>query len=398
MESTNETSNRERMNRSIRIAYCIPGLYAPSGMERVLTLKINYLADVLGYDVHVLLTEEKNKEPYYPLSKKVNVIHLDLDFDRMHTITHNLLHRLWKYRQLQQLYKKRLTEALINLHPDITISVLRREINFITSIPDGSIKIGEFHFSRQNYRSLEHVRILPAFLRKKISYLWMKQLTGKLRKLSRFIVLTNEDKDMWTELNNVICIHNPASFKVDKLSDGTQQKVIAVGRYTYQKGFDLLLPAWKEVSEKHPDWQLEIFGDGDRTIYQSLADTLGIGETCKLNSAVNDIAARMADSSIFVLSSRYEGMPMVLGEAMACSIPPVAFACPCGPRDIITDGIDGILVENGNVKQLAEKINYLIEHADLRRQMGQQAQINVRHFYLENIMKQWDTLFKELQP
>ena len=130
------------MKQPIKIAYCIPGLYAASGMERVLTLKINYLADVLGYDVYVILTEEKELPPYYPLSEKAHIIHLDLNFDRMHTVTKHLWQRLWKYSQLQRIYKKRLTEALMQIRPDIAISVLRREINFLTSIKDGSLKIG----------------------------------------------------------------------------------------------------------------------------------------------------------------------------------------------------------------------------------------------------------------
>ena len=89
-------------------------------------------------------------------------------------------------------------------------------------------------------------------------------------------------------------------------------------------------------------------------------------------------------------------MPMVIGEAMACGVPPVSFTCPCGPRDIITDGKDGLLAENGNIESLAEKIIYLIEHKGQRQQMGQQAQQSIRKFHLDTIMQQWDELFKKL--
>lgn len=386
------------MKRPIKIAYCIPGLYATGGMERVLTLKINYLADVLGYDIYIILTEEKELPPAYTLSNKVHLINFNLNFDHMHSTAPHLWQRLWRYRQLQAIYKKRLTETLMQIRPDITISVLRREINFLTSIKDGSKKIGEFHFSRQNYRSLEHLTFLPAAVRRELSKLWIKQLIHKLRKLDQFIVLTHEDEEMWPELNNVICIHNPASFKAGHTTDGTVHRAIAVGRYTYQKGFDLLLPAWQIVNQQHPDWELEIFGAGDRTDYQIQAKELAIEQTCHLNGISNDIAAEMSKSSIFILSSRYEGMPMVIGEAMACAVPPVSFACPCGPRDIITDGIDGLLAENGNIAALAEKIIYMIEHEEQRKQMGKQAQQNIRKFYIDNIMKQWDELLKKQRP
>lgn len=384
------------MNPSIKLAYCIPGLYASGGMERVLTLKANYLAEKLGYDVTIILTEEKGRKLYYDLSPLVKVINLDINFDRI--AERNLAKRFYKYFRCQRLYKKRLKETLCELHPDITISTLRREINFITSIPDGSRKIGELHFSRYSYRNFNDIKA-PASIRKLAAKLWMKQLIGKLEKLAKFVVLTNEDREKWVELHNVTCIHNPSTFRAPRLSDGESKRVLAVGRYTYQKGFDLLLPAWKIVCEKHPDWELIIYGDGERTSYQKLADELELSrKTCRLEESTSQVAEEMASSSIFVLSSRYEGMPMVLGEAMACGIPPVAFACPCGPRDIITDGEDGLLAENGNVEQLAEKLNYLIENESIRKQMGKNAVVNIQHFNLENIMREWDELFKSIQP
>lgn len=382
------------MNRKIKIAYCIPGLYAPGGMERVLTLKANYLADVLGYDVHIILTEEKDKPPYYPLSPLVQTTNLDLDFDRMHSA--GPAKRIVKFFYYQYLYKKRMKKALKELRPDITVSTLRREINFITSIKDGSLKVGEIHFSRDNYRNFNDIKA-PEAVRRFAARMWMRQLIVKLRRLAKFVVLTNEDREKWVELDNVMCIHNPASFRVEAVSDCSSHTVIAIGRYTYQKGFDLLLPAWKKVSEQHPDWTLQIYGDGDRTSYQAQADSLGIDPaTCRLNGTTTEVPRLLSESSIFVLSSRYEGMPMVLGESMACGVPPVAFTCPSGPRDIITDGEDGLLVENGNIDQLAGKLCYLIEHDDERRRMGLRAQENVKRFYIENIMQLWDKLFKSL--
>lgn len=382
------------MNPPIKLAYCIPGLYAPGGMERVLTLKANYLADYLNYDVTIILTEENASKPYYELSSRVKVINLDINFDRI--AERNLAKRLYKYFSRQRIYKKRLRETLCRLRPDITVSTLRREINFITSIPDGSLKVGELHFSRYSYRNFNDIKA-PASIRRLAARLWMKQLIGKLNRLAKFVVLTNEDREKWVELDNVTCIHNPSTFRAPRLSDGNAKRVLAVGRYTYQKGFDLLLRAWKPVSDKHPDWELVIHGDGDRTSYMKLADELGLGpDVCRLEKSTPQVAEEMASSSIFALSSRYEGMPMVLGEAMACGIPPVAFACPCGPRDIITDGEDGLLVENENIEQLTAGLNHLIENEDLRRQMGKNAIRNVQRFDLENIMKKWDELFKSI--
>ena len=224
----------------------------------------------------------------------------------------------------------------------------------------------------------------------------MRQLIRQLRKMKYFIVLSHEDAAEWTELNNVTVIYNPLSFFPEQQSDGMQKQVIAVGRYVPQKGFDRLISAWSIVSKRHPDWTLSIYGDGMRQQLQQQIDELGISSTCQLRHSVQNIVEKYCESSIFVLSSRYEGFGMVIIEAMACGIPPVSFTCPCGPRDIIDDGKDGILVENGNVEELAKKISFLIKNEEIRKEMGRMARINVDRFKIEHIALQWKTLFESV--
>lgn len=169
-----------------------------------------------------------------------------------------------------------------------------------------------------------------------------------------------------------------------------------MGRYVPQKGFDRLISAWKTVSERHPDWTLRIYGDGMRKQLQQQIDALGLSASCILEHSVPNIADKYCDSSILALSSRFEGFGMVIIEAMACGVPPVSFACPCGPRDIIDDGKDGLLVENGDVEGLAEKICYLIENDDVRKEMGRQARKSVERFKMEHITQKWRELFESL--
>lgn len=381
------------MNKKIKIAYCIPSLYYPSGMERVLTLKANYFAEHFGYEIHIILTDGKDKEPYYKLYPSITLHQLDINYDEMYG--RSLWKRISGYWNKQQLFMKRLNDCLCEIRPDITISLLRRDINFINKMKDGSIKLGEIHFNKSNYREFSDNR-LPAFVQHCVKKYWMWQLIRQVGQLKRFVVLSYEDAAEWTKLKNVAVIYNPLPFFPERQSDGSSKQVIAAGRYMPQKGFDRLIDAWSIVNMQHPDWVLRIYGDGMRQQLQQQIDRLGIASSCILEHSTPDIDEKYCESSIFALSSRYEGFGMVIIEAMACGIPPVSFACPCGPRDIIDDGKNGLLVENGNIEMLAGKICYLIENDEIRRKMGQQARIDVERFKIEQIAGQWKELFESL--
>ena len=223
----------------------------------------------------------------------------------------------------------------------------------------------------------------------------MNSLVEHLRQLDRFVVLTHEDRNSLPELSNVKVIPDPLSFSPKTQSTLDRKRVMAVGRYTYQKGFDLLLQAWAEVEKKCVDWELVVFGDGDRDAYHSLATELSL-QHCSLKGPTTDIETEYLRSSLFVFSSRFEGFGMVLIEAMACGLPVVSFACPCGPRDIISDGIDGLLVDNGNVKDLAEKLIYMIEHPEERQRMGKNAVKKAECYKMDYLAKDWQQLFESL--
>lgn len=376
---------------NLKIVYVTPALYMAGGVERVLTLKANYFVEHFGYDITIILTEGKDKPPFYPLSEKIKVVNLDINFEELWTCS--FVKKIIVYLRKQRLFKRLLTTELMRIRPDITISLLRREVNFINDIKDGSRKIGELHVNRSNYRNFEanNTNILKTLF----SRFWMKSLISKLKRLDKFVVLTNEDRQAWPELESVCVIPDPLSFVSDSVSQLTEKRVIAVGRYHYQKGFDLLLQAWKIIEAQCPDWQLAIFGQGDRKPYQQLADKLGLSR-CGLNGPTSNIQDEYNNSSIFVFSSRYEGFGMVLIEAMACGLPVVSYACPCGPRDIISDGIDGILVEKENIDALAHQLLLLINDEQQRQTMSVAAQKKAATYQMNQIASRWQNLFEEV--
>ncbi len=375
-----------------KLLYIIGGVWNGTGMERVLIAKANYMSN-MGYDVYILLTEDGKGAPFFDISPKIHIYNVFLNFDLLDN--YPIYKKIPAYYIKQKKYRKELERILFQIKPDITISALRREINFINKINDGSKKIGEFHFSKVNYRKINK-KYLPHFINEMISRRWMNQLIKEINKLSSFIVLTNEDKESWIELNNVEVICNPLSFFPKKTSQCINKKIIAVGSYNYVKGYDRLIDAWEIITKKHQDWELHIYGNGNRDDLMKNIQVKKLETSFFCHKAKTNILDKYLESSIFVLSSRYEGMPMVLLEAMACGLPPISFACPCGPKDIIKDGIDGLLVENGNIQELADKICYLIEHEDVRKEMGKQARINVERFKIENIGLKWKTLFDKL--
>ena len=373
----------------MRIAYCTPSLYIPGGVERVLTTKANYLADVAGYDVYIILTDGKGKTPYYALSDKIHIINLDINFEELWGLS--FVKKGIVYLKKQRVFKQKLSQTLCNIKPDVTVSLLRREINFLCGIKDGSKKVGEIHVNKAHYRNFEGKDYNP--IKGLFAKFWMRSLIKKLKQLDQMVVLSEADRRSWNEISNVTVIPNPLPFDIPTTFPAQKQQVIAVGRYVYEKGFDLLLESWKQVYAKFPDWQLVMYGAGDTTQYERQARQLGIDKVCQFNGAVKNIQEKYAESSIYVLSSRFEGFGMVIIEAMSHHVPVVSFDCPYGPKAIITDGKDGFLVEDGNTQQLAECICYLIEHPEVRKAMGDQAVETARQYSIDDIGKRWIRLF-----
>lgn len=377
----------------LKLVYLTPALYMAGGVERVLTLKANYFAEHFGYDITIVLTEGKDKHLFYPLSDKIKIINLDINFEELWTCS--FAKKIIVYLKKQRQYKRKLSAILMDIRPDITISLLRREINFINDIPDGSRKIGEIHINRANYRNFKFDN--ENCLKRLFAKYWSHSLLGHLRKLDSLVVLTDKDRKAWTELNNVVTIPDPLPFTPTKSSLQTEKRVIAIARYSYEKGIDLLLQAWAEVERQCEDWRLDVFGDGDTSSYEHLIDNLGIDRNrCGLNARTNDVEREYCNSSIFALSSRFEGFGMVMIEAMACGLPVVAFNCPWGPQEIVNNGEDGILVDNGSPSSLANGLLQLINDVNTRKAMSEAAERNVLRFKIDYIAQKWQQLFEKV--
>lgn len=379
----------------MKIVYYLPSLVVSGGIERIITFKANYFAEHFeDYDITIITSEQMGENPYFALSSKVKQIDIDVPIDRPYTQSRLKKYVAYPYRYY--LFKRRLSKSLKMLNADIFISTMRRELNFINDLKDGSIKIGEFHVTRFAYGS-EAIHSVNFITKRIKSYLANRFITN-LSRLRKVIILTHEGSLEWPELHNIEVIPNPIpTLVINKRSNCLGKKVIAVGRYTPEKGFDILISAWKKVAEKYSDWSLNIYGEGElKESYQKQIDELGLNESCFLKPPVKNIYDKYIESSILVLSSHDEGFGMVIIEAMSCGLPVVSFSCPCGPKDLIENGINGILVKNGDGEELANQICHLIEKPEMRKKIAEQAYISSKKYYMENIAASWKNLFETI--
>ncbi len=377
----------------MKIFYIYTALTTKGGADRVITEKANWLSEH-GHDVAIVTDTQMGRPPVFPLSSKVRLIDLAIDFSKEYG--HNFLVRTIIYFRLMRVYRKQLSDLLMLERPDIVITTLGRDISFLTKIKDGSKKIGEAHTTKyfiRNFHLLEKRNLLFKFLTKYFRWSMDRQVS----RLDALVVLTEEHRTDWTLDIPVYVIPNSLPFVPERASTCTNKKVIMVGRYNNAKGYDYLISAWEKVHGKHPDWTLNVYGSGElhNQVIQWIHDCQ-LESTILLHEPTDSIMDKYLESSICVLSSRYEGLSMVMLEGMACGVPFVSFDCPHGPRNVIRNGEDGILAEYLNVQALADGICKLIEDEELRKQYGKTARKNILRFSREKVMRQWEDLFKTM--
>lgn len=380
---------------NMKLLYFIPALYNHGGMERVLTQKVNYLADLMDYDVCVVTTEQNHKPNAFSLSEKVRLFHLNLNFN--HHYNQSLFFKLIYHYAKQHKYKKEIINILRMEKPDILISLGGKEIDFLYKLKTDARRICEMHFS-MNVRAQFLESRKSGWVWKMLGQIRTNQLQRVTRKLDRLVVLTKQDYIQWKQTHrNVVHIVNPSPFNVPKITKSHEKVVIAVGRLDMQKGYEFLIDAWKLVAAKHPDWALHIWGSGDLdTMLRNKIRSMELDGQVNLKGVSVEIEKEYESASFFVMSSMYEGLPMVLLEAMAYGLPVVSFDCEWGPREVIEDGRNGFLIPVEDTVKLADKINLLIEDPELRDRMSDEAVTISQKFDTDIVMKQWDGMFKML--
>lgn len=381
----------------MKLVYLIHSLYNPGGMERVLLNKVRWLVRTGRYEIAVVTTDQHGRPPFYPFPDAVRMVDLGINYTEDNDLP--AWRKITSYFRKRRLHRKRLEAFLQAERADIVLSLFPSESSFLPDIQDGSKKILELHYGR--FFRLQYGRNGLLGLADRFRTHTDRRLAARF---DRFVVLTEEDRCDWGGLPNLLAIPNAAMPLSEMPSDVTSHRVIAVGRLDYQKSFDRLLQVWArfvQMLRQHPDmpqdWHLDIFGQGpwrDELIRQAGAPD--IAGSVRINAPVADIGAEYAKSAMLVMTSHYEGLPMVMLEAMASGLPAVSFDFKCGPKDLIEQGVNGLLVTDGDLDALAEAIWRMASDLPFRQSCGRAALQTAARYDEEHIMQQWEDCFRSI--
>jgi len=351
----------------VKIAFIISSL-GSGGAERVLSLMANYWAQK---NHRIIIITLGNSRPFYLLEDGIQIEQLSL-LENSVSVFNAIANNIGRIKVIRK--------KLVNINPDIVISFMT-ETNIITTI--GCRIINK-----------------PIIIAERISYDFLTSRAWvNLRKLvyrfsNALIVQTVYDKEKYNRLANTFVINNPLNIKETIPNNNREDKnILAVGRLNRQKGFDRLIKAFSRLDQK--DWKLTIIGEGgERKNLEKLINDLSLADYVSMPGRTETIDKWYQKSPIFVLSSRMEGFPNVLCEAMAYGCACVSFDCIAGPNEIITDKIDGYLVRNGDLHALSTRINLLINDAEERRRIGKEAMKISDRLNIDSIMGQWDKIIQ----
>lgn len=378
----------------MKIAYIFSTLSKTGGTERMIVEKANYFADEFDYDVTIInCLQQATDVNHFVVSSKVKQINLGIPYFSQYKYKYPK--RLWIKWQMNKQIKNSIKQYVQKIDPDILIGISFFKANLVSTVRCRAIKIIESHEARQFTHSGFGLKrnIFSKIDHKLWRFNYFKTIE---RNADAIITLTEGDKSQWKQTKYSEVIPNFSTMTVTRYSECTSKRIIAVGRLEWEKGFGRLINAWAIVSSKHPDWHLDIYGEG--SLRESLKNLISIYRVKNviLRHATSDISREYATSSICAITSFYEGFSLILLEAMKHGVPCVAFDCPFGPRSIINDGYNGFLVDNSDIRQFAERLCRLIEDEELRKQFSKNAIVTANTYDVNIIMNQWKDLFEHL--
>lgn len=347
------------------------------GAQKVLCHLVEYLS-ARDYLIKVVSLYSDKPGDFFQISRYADVSYLDLERISSGVLS-GIINNLKRIKVLRGVVFKN--------NPDLVISFLNRT-NVLTLLAG----------ARKNAPIIvtEHTDAKVG----EPSKVWRSLRDWSYRFATKLVVLTEESYSYYSKIGNIDIevIPNPVKeCPFSRQKETVTPTLVSVGRLSNEKGHDLLLKAFQMVSQNFPAWELHIIGDGPLLDELTLlAKSLGIDKKVKFMGAVTNIYEYLSRADIFVLFSRCEGFPMALCEAMACGLACVAADCPTGPREIIRDGCNGLLVSPENIEQMALTLTRLMSDPEERDALGQEAKNITRRFGMKVVMQRWEDMFDRI--
>lgn len=355
----------------MKILYAAAAVNHEGGVPKMLALQANHFA-ALGHSVCILTQNGSSIDTFYEFDARIQ--------------WQDISYSGFKPAFLFQ-YQKAVRSVLRDFSPDVTIVVDNGFKAFLLPLLADfkTPLVLALHRSRYNRESSDH-GIFGRWKAKSFD-VYQRYLA---RKFDSVVVLSQAAQREWNLTATII--PNPVVVAAGRPSDPNKKIAICAARYAHEKGIDRLLDIWQKVHRTHPDWQLHVYGSGQKTAFERQAQRLGIGASVTLSGPVADIHERFRSASVYVLASRFEAFPLSLIEAMACGLGAVAYDCPSGPASIIQNGANGWLIADGDADAFARKLSEVLSSAAERERIGVAAAASVRHLTPENALAQWEAL------
>ncbi|WP_119730371.1 glycosyltransferase family 4 protein [Thermomonospora amylolytica] len=382
---------RERGER-VRIRILLQTAYGMGGTIRTALNLAGHLA--ARYDVEIISVIRNAEQPFFAFPPGVTVVVAD---DR--TGPQGPVARLLSRLPSVLTPRRDVTAKSVSLWTDLclarTLLTGRQDVLIGTKpvhnmliaevAPRSVVKVGQDHMNLTAYKP------------------WLQSgIARSYPRLDLLTVLTQASVEAFGELLDgdrprIVQVPNAIPELNGGPADPDQKVIIAAGRLTRQKGYDMLVRAYAEVAPHHPDWELRIFGSGPKQEQlERLIDQHDLHKHVRLMGRSTDLGVELARASVCVLSSRFEGMPMVILEAMSKGLPTVAFDCPTGPAELITHEVDGLLVPAEDVPALAAALRRIIADDELRRRLGERARRSAEAYALPVVGARWEELIEEI--
>jgi glycosyltransferase involved in cell wall biosynthesis len=363
----------------MKLLYLIPSVNNAGGVAKILSIKTHYFIEKWGYEIHVVTQNDGHVNPFFDFHPSI--------------VWHDIERNGQSLKAIFR-YKKQLKELALSLQPDSVIVADNGLKAYL--VPFLLNKKTPIVFECHGSKYQKEAPFSISFFNK-MKYnctLWFKEWAAK--RFDAFVVLNTESAKEWPA-SNCIIITNPLVIRTSEKKQISSKRVVAIARNAYEKGLDRLLVIWQQVAKLKSEWELCVYGVLEpETQLLPLAEKLGIQKSVAFYPPVMAVESVYLEATVFAMTSRYEGLGLVLLEAMASGLPCVAYDCPIGPRSIITDGVNGFLVEDGNVDAFVERLVLLFEDEKLRKSMVENAQKSMASFELNAIMNQWKALFDRL--